>query len=130
MEKKITGIRAHGFTFRDKIICVTEAKYQKLKEGLAQNVAQMGVVREMWGTKRKIEDISGDGKAGEHDGHLEGDIEPPVYGIVTTGKEWIFSLFSDGNLCISETIANTSDVQLNLVLSLVAGLLDAGKRQN
>ena len=80
VEKKIAGRRVHGpvdyiFTLRDKIICcVTEAKSQELQEGLAQNVAQMGVIREMMrrGTKkRKIQDISEDEEeAGEHDLHL------------------------------------------------------------
>lgn len=63
-EKTISGKAATGpvdyiFYFKGKIVvCVTEAKCQKLKEGLAQNIAQIAVAREMHCSKRKLDDIS------------------------------------------------------------------------
>lgn len=131
VEKKISGKRANGpvdyvFIFNKKIICVTEAKYQKLKEGLAQNVAQMAVVREIRGSKRKIDFISQDEGNTSEDESDSGSI--PIYGIATTAKSWIFSLLQDDQLRISDTIDNTTDEQLTRVVALVAGLLTAGKK--
>ncbi|CAH1767846.1 4544_t:CDS:2, partial [Entrophospora sp. SA101] len=99
-QKRISGTYGKGFVdyaicYKSSVICITEAKTNELEIGLTQNLKQLQAAAQMNIKKCKSPDSS-----------------EALYGIVTTGVEWLFVLFS---VCLDKiNIAATSRSILRL----------------
>jgi hypothetical protein len=122
VERNVEAPLANGpvdylFKCEDRVICVTEGRFNDQDQGVVQNIAQLYAARDEHSRKRKreYEEISEDLGDGA-----------PFYGIATTYLTWQFIVLQNKKVTVSPLvfIGNTrlaDDVKR--VVELVAGML-------
>jgi hypothetical protein len=126
VERSIAAPLANGpvdylFKCEDRVICVTEGKFNEQDEGVVQNIAQLSAARGEYSCKRKCEEIS------EDDNDLGEDA--PFYGIATTYLTWQFKVLQNKKVKVSPLVtigvgsSHLAD-DVKRVTELVAGMLE------
>jgi len=127
VERNVAAPRANGpvdylFKCEDRVICITEGKYNDQDRGVVQNIAQLSAVRDC--RKRKCDEIS------EDDNDLGEDA--PFYGIATTYLTWQVTVLHNKKVKVSPLVTigvgtpHLAD-DVKRVVELVAGVLECGK---
>jgi len=127
VERNVAAPRANGpvdylFKCEDRVICITEGKYNDQDRGVVQNIAQLSAVRDC--RKRKCDEIS------EDDNDLGEDA--PFYGIATTYLTWQVTVLHKQKVKVSPLVTigvgtpHLAD-DVKRVVELVAGVLECGK---
>ena len=109
------------FKLNNRVVCVTEGKYEKQDSGVSQNLAQLVAVREI-NKKRKFEELNDDDCVEEVE-------DFPLFGIATTYVEWQFLELQGDTVRISKRF-NCNGLDKNSVshiVAMVAALLRKGK---
>jgi hypothetical protein len=129
VERNIAAPRANGpvdylFKCEDRVICITEGKYNDQDKGVVQNIAQLSAVRDCRKRKRKCDEISeDDNDLGEN---------APFYGIATTYLTWQVTVLHNKKVKVTPLVTigvgtpHLAD-DVKRVVELVAGVLGGGK---
>ncbi|RIB26560.1 hypothetical protein C2G38_2064577 [Gigaspora rosea] len=78
-----TGRVDYAIKDAEDLICITEDKQHQIPVGMAQNIRQLESSYETNKKKRKASDTFGDNDDFDY-----------LYGVVTTGRDWFFLLYS------------------------------------
>ncbi|KAF0470268.1 hypothetical protein F8M41_025408 [Gigaspora margarita] len=82
-----TGRVDYAIKDAEDLICITEDKQHQIPMGMAQNIRQLESSYETNKKKRKASDTFGDNDDFDY-----------LYGVVTTGRDWFFLLYSPGEI--------------------------------
>ena len=104
-EKNIEGELGHGpvdyvITYKLMNIVLTEAKKEKIDDGVIQNICQLVASREQ--RARDLRQVGG--KKRKYDELLSEIIKIPTFGIITTGDEWYFLRYCGTELIKSQKL--------------------------